>query len=103
MMVQKTRDSSTLPEVVAAPHTLAVEEVAAHLGVQPDFGVTGQQARERREQYGPNRLPEAPPRSAWLVFFGQFKSILILILIGAALLSALVGSVKDAPSGVWLP
>jgi len=30
------------------------------------------------------------------MFFGQFKSILILILIGAALLAALIGNVKDA-------
>jgi Ca2+-transporting ATPase len=96
MMVNETRDSPTIPELVAAPHTLAVEEVAARLGVQRDFGLTSQQARERRVQYGPNRLSEALPRSAWLVFFGQFKSILIFILIGAALLSALIGSVKDA-------
>jgi len=95
-MRNETRDSSTTPELVAAPHTLAIEEVAAHLGVQQDSGVTDQQIRERRVQYGANRLPVAPPRSAWLVFFGQFKSILILILIGAALLSALIGSVKDA-------
>jgi Ca2+-transporting ATPase len=96
MMVNETRESSTFPELVTAPHTLAVEEVAAHLGVQRDFGVTSHLVRERRVQYGPNRLTEAPPRSAWLVFFGQFKSILILILIGAALLSAFIGSVKDA-------
>lgn len=30
------------------------------------------------------------------MFFGQFKSILILILIGAALLAALIGNLKDA-------
>jgi Ca2+-transporting ATPase len=37
-----------------------------------------------------------PPRSGWRVFFGQFKSILILVLIGAAMLAALIGNVKDA-------
>ena len=95
-MVNGTRDSSTSPGLVPSPHTLAAEEVAARLEVRPDLGLSGQHARQRRVQYGLNRLPEAPPRSAWLVFFGQFKSILILILIGAALLSALIGSVKDA-------
>ena len=82
--------------LAAPPHTLAAAEVAARLEVRPDFGLTSAQARLRNAQCGPNRLPEAPTRSAWLVFFGQFKSILILILIGAALLAALIGNVKDA-------
>lgn len=87
---------STFPEPVAVPHALSAEEVAARLGVRCDLGITGEQARERRLKYGPNRLREAPPRSAWILFLGQFKSILILVLIGAALLSALIGNIKDA-------
>jgi len=83
-------------ELVAPTHTRAAEEVAARLDVRPDAGLTRDQASARRAQYGLNRLPETPPRSAWLVFFGQFNSILILILIGAALLAALIGNVKDA-------
>ncbi|MGQ0579511.1 MAG: cation-transporting P-type ATPase, partial [Betaproteobacteria bacterium] len=81
---------------MAPPHALAAEDVAARLDVRPAFGLTGAQIQRRISQYGPNLLPEAPPRSAWLVFFGQFKSILILILIGALLLAALVGNIKDA-------
>lgn len=96
MTVNATRDGSTSPELVAAPHTLAAEDLATRLDVRSNFGLTSEQARQRWVQYGPNRLPEAPPRSAWLVLFGQFKSILILILIGAALLAALIGNVKDA-------
>lgn len=84
------------PELLGAAHTLATEEVTARLAVRSDLGLTNEQVRERIAQYGPNRLPTAPPRSTWGVFFGQFKSILILILIGAALLAALVGNVKDA-------
>lgn len=81
---------------MAPPYTLAAAEVAARLEVRPDFGLTSAQANRRNAKHGPNRLPEAPTRSAWLVFFAQFKSILILILIGAALLAALIGNVKDA-------
>ncbi len=95
-MVNETHEPSTPPEIVSLPHTLTAEEVVARLDVRTDFGLTSAEARRRNAQHGPNRLPEALPRSAWLVFFGQFKSILILILIGAALLSALIGSVKDA-------
>jgi Ca2+-transporting ATPase len=96
MMGHETRDSFTSSELVAPPHTLTPEPVAAHLGVRPDVGLTGAQVNRRQATYGPNRLPDAPPRSAWLVLFGQFKSLLILILIGAAFLAALIGNVKDA-------
>ncbi len=61
-----------------------------------DAGLSPEQIAQRKKQYGPNQLPEAPPRSAWRVFLAQFKSILIMILIGAATLAALIGNTKDA-------
>ncbi|TFH47035.1 MAG: hypothetical protein E4H01_08970 [Lysobacterales bacterium] len=75
---------------------MTADAVAARLQVQPQAGLGLAEVNMRRARYGANRLPEAPPRSAWLVFFSQFKGILILILIGAALLAALIGNVKDA-------
>jgi P-type Ca2+ transporter type 2C len=87
-------NSSAKPPI--AGHGLTAEAVAAHFEVNPQAGLTSAQARERLAQYGANRLPEAPPRSPWHVLLAQFKSILILILIGAAGLAALVGSFKDA-------
>jgi P-type Ca2+ transporter type 2C len=79
-----------------APHALTPDELAAQLDVQPDAGLPAQQVAQRKTKYGPNQLPEAPPRPAWRVFLAQFKSILILILIGAATLAALIGNTKDA-------
>ena len=83
-MASDTQDHSELPELVAAAHSLAADEVAARLQVQPQAGLGLDEVKTRRKRYGANRLPDAPPRSAWLVFFSQFKSILILILLGAA-------------------
>jgi hypothetical protein len=40
MMVNETRDSSLSLGLVAAPHTLAAGEVAAHLDVRPESGLT---------------------------------------------------------------
>ena len=77
-------------------HRLAASDLAARLDVRPETGLSVEQVRLRNEQHGPNRLPDAPVRSAWLVFAFQFKSILILILLGAAGLAALIGNVKDA-------
>ncbi len=81
---------------IASPHTLDAQSVAAQLCVDAATGLGAGEARERLERAGPNRLPQAPPRSPWRVLLAQFKSILILILLGAAVLAALVGSTKDA-------
>jgi Ca2+-transporting ATPase len=96
----------------AAPHTLDSAAVAALLNVCPETGLGSQDALERLARAGPNRLPQAPSRSPWRVLLAQFKSLLILILLGAAALAALVGSTKDAlvilavvvitaPSAAW--
>ena len=79
-----------------AAHTLAGDDLAARLKVELETGLKADQVLQRTKQYGPNQLPDAPLRSPWLVFAGQFKSILILILIGAAGLAALIGNTKDA-------
>ncbi len=79
-----------------APHTLDAEAVAALLEVRPETGLSARQALERLARAGPNRLPQGPARSPWRVLLAQFKSILILILLGAVVLAALVGSTKDA-------
>lgn len=80
----------------STPHAYSPDEVAARFSLRIDTGLTDTQIRRLSAQYGANRLPEAPPRSSWRVFFSQFKSILILILIGAAVLAALIGNMKDA-------
>lgn len=77
-------------------HTLVPDAVAAQLSVNPEVGLSSELAQQRLAHDGPNRLAEVPARSAWLVFFIQFKGVMIIILIGAALLAAAVGSYKDA-------
>jgi Ca2+-transporting ATPase len=95
-MVSEITEPLNTPKLKQLPHTQTAEELTARLEVRPEVGLSSTQARQRYSQYGPNRLSEAATRSAWTVFFGQFKSILILILIGAALLAALIGNIKDA-------
>lgn len=95
-MVTKITEFPKSPESATLPHTQTAEEVTAGLGVRPEVGLSRTQASQRYSQYGSNRLSEAPPRSTWSVFLAQFRGILILILIGAALLAALVGNIKDA-------
>ena len=77
-------------------HQVSVTEATRQLGVDPVTGLSSEEAARRYEHYGPNRLNESPPRSRWLLLADQFKGILILVLIGAALLAAIIGDLTDA-------
>ena len=66
------------------------------LGVNPSFGLTREDAEERRTRYGDNRLAEVARRPAWLRFADQFRSVLILVLVAAAVLAGVVGDIKDS-------
>ena len=77
-------------------HQLTPDEVATHLTVDADAGLFSQEVVARFESFGPNRLLEKPPPSPWSLFFAQFRSALILVLIGAAVLSAAIGNIRDA-------
>jgi Ca2+-transporting ATPase len=63
--------------------------------VRDQVGLTSSEAAERLAQHGPNRLPEPEPRPRWQLFLDQFRNLLIVILIGAAVLAGLVGDWKD--------
>ncbi|WP_131764224.1 cation-translocating P-type ATPase [Legionella drozanskii] len=77
-------------------HALEISATEQRLNVNLSTGLTLQEAAARLSSVGINRLAAHPPRSPWLFFLTQFKSILILILIGAAALAVLIGNVKDA-------
>ncbi|MEI6949987.1 cation-translocating P-type ATPase [Paraflavisolibacter sp. H34] len=59
-------------------------------------GLAPAEAARRLEQYGPNRLSEGKKRSPVLMFLLQFKDVMILILIAAAIVSGVIGEMKDA-------
>ncbi|TWO79244.1 cation-translocating P-type ATPase [Denitratisoma oestradiolicum] len=77
-------------------HAETPETVAQHLITDLSAGLTGNEANHRLERHGLNRLIETPPRPIWRKFLDQFRSLLILLLLGAALLAGMVGDIKDA-------
>lgn len=58
-------------------------------------GLSAQEARRRAEQYGPNKLSEGKKKSTLQVFLEQFKDLMVLILIIAAVISAFSGNVES--------
>ena len=79
----------------AEPHRLEGPAVADALGVEPSVGLAPDEVERRLRVHGANRLAETPPRSRWAILFDQFRNLLIVVLIGAAVLAGLVGDVKD--------
>jgi P-type Ca2+ transporter type 2C len=77
-------------------HALPSEAVVAELGSSLHQGLSPAEAATRLARQGPNRLAEKPPRPAWLKFLDQFRSLLVLILLAAAVLAGVVGDIKDA-------
>ncbi|MTI33049.1 cation-translocating P-type ATPase [Xanthovirga aplysinae] len=59
-------------------------------------GLSEEEVIERLEKYGKNELPKAEEPSRFRIFFRQFKSPLIYILIFAGLLSVSIGEWADA-------
>lgn len=85
--------------VIAAWHTLKADECASRLQVEVANGLDPGEVQERLEHHGENRLAEKPPRSKWLAFLDQFKSLLILVLVGAAGLAGAIGDIKVSLAG----
>ena len=77
-------------------HQVSATEATQRLDVDPAVGLSSKEAIARQQSYGLNRLKEIPPRSPWLLLFDQFKGLLILVLIGAAVLAAAIGDIADA-------
>lgn len=71
-------------------HTLSTE-ITLELLNAPADGLSHAQATKRLAEYGPNRLPEAARRSGFMRFLLQFHNILIYVLLGSAVITAMLG------------
>ena len=65
-------------------------EVAQALGVQVSAGLTAARAAELLSANGPNALPEEKPKPGWRRFADQYRSYMQIILVAAAVVSALI-------------
>jgi Ca2+-transporting ATPase len=82
-------------EAVRLWHALAADEVI-RLVDSSRSGLSGAEAQRRLETTGPNVLQAARGISPWQLLAGQFKNILIIILLVATALSALLGHGVEA-------
>jgi magnesium-transporting ATPase (P-type) len=76
-------------------HAEPIHDVLNALRVS-ELGLSDVEASARLRKHGPNLLPEEGATPLWEIALRQFYSPLIYILVVAAIVSAVIGDVKDA-------
>lgn len=71
------------------------EELIEELGANEKQGLTNKVAQEKLAQVGPNALIEGKKKSILEVFLEQFKDLMVIILIVAAVISAFTGNLES--------
>ena len=80
----------------AAWHALSVDEVAHEFATPPDTGLDENEVRRRRERSGRNEIAAASRPGFLQLLLAQFNNFIILLLIGAAGISGLLGAWIEA-------
>lgn len=70
------------------------EEVLNDVASSPK-GLSKEEVTRRQNEHGFNQLEETKPQSAFMVFLSQFKDLLVIILIIAAIISMVSGEVES--------
>ena len=79
-------------------HAQTIPAVLAALGSSAEAGLPEAEAARRLAQHGPNALVERGGRSPWRILWEQFTATMVLILLAAAVLSAVLLKWTEAVS-----
>ena len=79
------------------------EKILRQFSVNEKSGLSMEQISELQAKYGPNKLKEKKKKSNMQRFFDQFKDVMILILIAAAVISFVIACVEGNPMEFFEP
>ena len=82
-------------ETAARPWAIDAADVAAALGTDPQRGLSAPEAADRLLRYGRNELVERGKKPTWRLLLEQFTNAMIVVLIVAAVITYLLGDLKD--------
>ncbi len=89
------KTSSTIQKITKENwHTLSIEKIF-DLIKSTNEGISHEEAKHRIIRFGKNELPESEREPAWRLFFSQFNSPLMYIMMVATLVSYLTGHKSD--------
>jgi Ca2+-transporting ATPase len=72
-----------------------INNILAHFKTSETEGLTKEEAGRRLKEYGFNQLSSKGKKTFFQMFFAQFKSFMIIILLIAAVISGVVGVMED--------
>jgi P-type Ca2+ transporter type 2C len=87
VVAEKTTGQEAGPRDGTLWHNLTAQAACAQLGVDPRSGLDPAEVERRREQYGPNKLAEEEKEPGWRAFLRQYRDLMQLVLVGAAIVS----------------
>ncbi len=73
----------------------SIDETLRELDVDPDIGLSEEEANKRLFKYGPNRLEGQKKKTILQLFFAQLRDALIYVLLGAAVITFFMGEYVD--------
>ena len=85
------------------PYTGSKKELLDSFGVSEERGLTEEQVIKQQEKFGKNKLKEKKKKTNLQRFIDQFKDVMILILIAAAIISFTVACVEKNPQEFFEP
>ncbi len=83
-------------ELTVSWHALSTQETLESLHTRLDQGLTDQEVEERLTKYGANQLEEKQGTTFIQMVLGQLNNFVVILLIAAAVISALLGEWIDA-------
>ncbi|MCE1253690.1 MAG: cation-translocating P-type ATPase [Anaerolineae bacterium] len=92
-------DSSSLSDkqqLKISWHAISAEEAVARLETPLERGLSSEEAQQRLNTYGANRLAEKARATFLQMVFAQFNNFIVILLIIAAIISALLGDMIEA-------
>ncbi len=93
-----TTTPATPADGLADWYRLSADDVCGRLDVDPAVGLSAAEVEARRQRYGPNKLAEEAKEPAWKMFLRQYRDLMQLVLVGAALVS--IVALQDVSTGL---
>ncbi|MDT8385580.1 MAG: HAD-IC family P-type ATPase [Gammaproteobacteria bacterium] len=84
------------PNRLERPWNKPVDEILAQAQVDAERGLDRDAVATRRRHYGANRLRKAVSRPAWHILLDQLESVVVILLLSAALAAAVFGRLIEA-------
>src|SRR3954454_14595985 len=81
-------------------HVLSREGAVQELHVEPELGLTTEEAAQRLARYGPNKFAEAKSEPRWHAFLRQYRDPMQIVLLAAGVIS--IYPVKQPGTGIMI-